>query len=764
MLFVQKYVTIFMENYFKGIKKMNFLAFLTKYRSKITLYTILLIMVTLSVFNYTRKYHKSINQSLNADEISLCACVTSQPVYEDGKYKFTGDIISAEKDELLTLSANFYLEGKKGIKFYPNDLIRLTGELEFADSGTNDGSFDQKMYYMSENIHANVYSSSEFEIIRDKNSGIIKTVGKLRNSFMYSCDEYFSARYSGLIKALVSGETAFIEKADSDVLKKSGIYHIIAISGMHLNIFIIFASFIVNRMRLKGLVKALVLAFVSIMISLFVLLFTQFGLSIVRAFVMLVISLGGGIFRRRYRPKTALFLSTVIILFFIPQSFYNVGYQLSVLSTFAVLISVDIIGAMYKNNKIRSISQAAWFGSILISALCFVTNMPVMIKSFGFISVYAWFANLLVLPVATPCLVLGVLFAVVSVAGFDLLARIIAFPLKLSMQFMISSAETSVALPYSVVKIFPMYVPQLCMVTAFVCTLVYFLCKRRARLILPAALILTIGIGAIRNYRTLFPPDAKIVFADVGQGDCSFIRLPGGEAVMVDFGSNYMTEYLADEIEKTLVKNNIGHLDAVFITHPHTDHMAGITELAERKLAEKIYIPKYYDEDESSIKNLEELARAAKLSNTEIFKIEENNTISISDAVFTILHPNGDTNGDDNDMSAVIKFSYGEIDVLFTGDLSEKGCANILDKDIECEILKIPHHGAKNKLTSELVERTNADYAIISCGRNNIYRHPHKDTMAALEEKDIEILRTDTDGAVSIEFDKNKINSVKKAL
>lgn len=765
MLFVQKYVTILSENYFKGIKKMKILQFWTKYRTKILLYPILLILVSLSVFNYTNKYNKMSRSYINTENASLTVKAVSQPIYEDGKYKFSSVITEADNPSLKDLRVNVYAEGKKGINFYPGDRISLEGEIETAGIASNDGGFNKAMYFMSENVHASIYSSSEFSVEKSKSSYVERLIGKFRGKFMESCDRYFPERYAGLIKALVSGETAFIQKADSDVLKESGIYHIIAISGMHLNIFIIFVAFIVNRLRLKRLLKSVVLAVGSIFISLFVLLFTEFGLSIVRAFVMLVISLGSGIFFRRYRPKTALFLSTVIILILIPRSYYSVGYQLSVLSTYAVLLSIDVIAIMHRKRQIRTISQTAWVGSLVISALCFVTNMPVMISSFGFISMYAWFANLLVLPVATPCLVLGVLFAVVSVAGISPLATIIAYPLQLCMQFMIKSAKVSVSMPYSVVNIYPMYIPYIVMLSAFICIAGYLIFKRRARLIVVAGLILTMGMSTLYNYRMLYPPDAKIVFADVGQGDCSFIRLPGGEAVMVDFGSTYMNPYLADEIERTLVKNNIARLDTVFLTHFHTDHISGIISLAKEGLIEKIYMPRYYDKtDETNIKNIEKLTRIAKKEDTDIYYAECGTEINISGAKFTILHPSESLGNEDNDMSAVIKFSYGEVDVLFTGDLSARGCEYILEKDIECEILKIPHHGSKNARTKELAQKTGAEYAVISCGRNNIYGHPHKDTMKALRSCGVEILRTDTDGAISIEFDKNGIKTVKNAL
>ncbi len=744
---------------------MKILQFWTKYQSKIILYSILMIIVSLSVFNYTAKYHRLTDSAIDDTKTKLSAEIISQPVYEDGKYKFVALIMTSDNPDIIGLHANFYAEEKKGIKLYPGDSIRLSGEVERADVVTNDGGFNQRMYFMSENIHANVYSSSPFMVISNQKSGIEKSVGKLKNKFMDGCDKYFSPRYAGLIKALVSGETTFIEKTDSDVLKESGIYHIIAISGMHLNIFIIFVAFIVNRIKIKKMKKAIVLALGSIAISLFVLLFTEFGLSIVRAFVMLVISLGSGLFMRRYRPKTALFLSTVIILILIPRSYYNVGYQLSVLSTYAVLLSLDILKIMKRKNKLGSLYAAAWVGTILISALCFVTNMPVMIRSFGFISVYAWFANLLVLPVATPCLILGVLFAVAVILGFSPIAELISYPLKLSMQFMIEAAKVSVSMPHSVANIYPMYIPYLWMLMIFICVSAYLIYKRRSRLILTAAFILSLGISNLHSYHIHFPPDARIVFADVGQGDCSFIRLPGGEAFMIDFGSNYMTPYLSDEIETSLVKNNISKLDAVFITHFHTDHVSGIITLAKNELIEKIYIPKYYDKnDTNGMKNLQRLTDACSKSDTDICCLDEETEISMAGAEFNLIYPTKHANLNDNDMSAVIKFSYGETDILFTGDLSEEGCEAVLDKDIECDILKIPHHGAKNKLMGEIMNKTKAEFAIISCGRNNIYGHPHKDTMKSIRNRGAEILRTDTDGAVKIEFDKKGIKNIKTAL
>jgi len=115
-----------------------------------------------------------------------------------------------------------------------------------------------------------------------------------------------------------------------------------------------------------------------------------------------------------------------------------------------------------------------------------------------------------------------------------------------------------------------------------------------------------------------------------------------------------------------------------------------------------------------------------------------------------------------NDMSAVIKFCYGNVSFLFTGDISDD-CINLIcDKNMDCDVLKVPHHGGKTNYIDTLIYNTTPKYSVISCAQNNIYGHPHKDTIKALENAGSYIYRTDKTGAVTFVFDKNKIKSVDK--
>ena len=105
---------------------------------------------------------------------------------------------------------------------------------------------------------------------------------------------------------------------------------------------------------------------------------------------------------------------------------------------------------------------------------------------------------------------------------------------------------------------------------------------------------------------------------------------------------------------------------------------------------------------------------------------------------------------DDNNMSAVIKFTYGNTSALFTGDIEKDVTGVLCSEFADCDILKVPHHGGKSNLTDSLIKAATPDYALIGCGKNNIYKHPHTDTIKALENCGAEVYRTDTDGSVTI--------------
>lgn len=740
---------------------MTNLGFLSKYHTRIIALTIFLLAVIFSVNNYSKNYSLTIKKISSVKSVEKAeAKITSFPKYKEGQVGFEGKITGGEQKELLGINVKVYYKSEDLPLLQPGDTVVVSGNWQSPSPRTNIGGFDGLSFCKSENNHGNIYAKTLSIKTKSKDS-LMTHLFKLRETFMQKADKNFDSRYAGVVKALVTGDKSSIDENDSEALKKSGVYHIVAISGMHLNIFIMIFSKFIASLKIKRFKKAILAAFICSFVGMFVLLFTGFGLSVVRAFVMLVISLASAVFARKYSSKNSLLLSAVIILVFIPSSFFNVGFKLSVLSTYGVLLSIDIIKKLKESEKLKKLASVSFVSVFTTSTLCTLLTLPVTINSFGYVSLYSSVANLIILPLMAPALAGCVIFGIPALLGFNTLSKIISYPVSLLIYFILKSANLVSSLPYSTINMYPMYTYTAIVTLVVVLICAYLVFKKRIKPALLLAVILCIaqtGNFLYNNKRN----DARVVFADVGQGDCSIVALPKNKGIMFDFGSNSDIYYSLNDIKSTLINLNISKLSAVFVSHFHKDHISGITELVEEGLVKKVFVPLYYDtDDEESIFNRRQLLAVCQKTGTPMIKIDSGDKIALDDALLTVILPTKDMKLEANDMSAVIKMSYGEIDFLFTGDISKQGIKELYNEDIDCDVLKTPHHGSKNSADKIFMEKADPEYAVISCSENNTYGHPHKQTTDLLKENNVKIYRTDKMGAVIFDIDKTKIKSVK---
>ena len=151
-----------------------------------------------------------------------------------------------------------------------------------------------------------------------------------------------------------------------------------------------------------------------------------------------------------------------------------------------------------------------------------------------------------------------------------------------------------------------------------------------------------------------------------------------------------------------------------------------------------------------------ELEEAAKIYNTKIYYVSENTQIVFNDGLtLDIYVPSMAVNTEnENDTSLSVKARYGEFSALYTGDLSRKGEIFLaMNNDVDADLLKVSHHGSRYSSGTEFIDAVSPVSSVISCGENNMYSHPHKETLERLS--DTEVLRTDLLGDIKIRVKKN---------
>ena len=234
--------------------------------------------------------------------------------------------------------------------------------------------------------------------------------------------------------------------------------------------------------------------------------------------------------------------------------------------------------------------------------------------------------------------------------------------------------------------------------------------------------------------------DLKVHFLDVGQGDSIFIELPTNETILIDAS----IKDASDKIINYLKEEKVSKIDYVFATHPHSDHIGGMSAVIKAFDIGQIYMPKAV----TTTKTYENLLLTIKDKNLKIKTAKAGNTIiDTDDLKLVVLAPNQDSYESLNNYSIVLKLTYKEKSFLFTGDaetLSEKEITG----DVEADVLKVGHHGSRTSTSQAFLNKVNPSYAVISVGLNNDYKHPHQEVIDRLEKKNIKIYRTDQNGDI----------------
>lgn len=241
-----------------------------------------------------------------------------------------------------------------------------------------------------------------------------------------------------------------------------------------------------------------------------------------------------------------------------------------------------------------------------------------------------------------------------------------------------------------------------------------------------------------------------VSYIDVGQGDATLIR-KGAFSMLIDAGKNEKGTTVVEYLKKA----GIAKLTVLVGTHPDSDHIGGMDDVLEQIPVETVYLPaaeketKTYHEVEEALAAADKEARMPEIGKEYLY---DNNVL------VRFLGPQRDYKGA-NDNSLVVQLAYGRNRFLFMGDAEEQAEKDILNKnyDLECDVLKVGHHGSYTATSNDFLQVSNPTYAVISCGEGNSYGHPHAEVLAKLEDEDVQIYRTDTMGTVTAVSDGKQV-------
>lgn len=239
--------------------------------------------------------------------------------------------------------------------------------------------------------------------------------------------------------------------------------------------------------------------------------------------------------------------------------------------------------------------------------------------------------------------------------------------------------------------------------------------------------------------------DITVHFLDIGQGDSIFVELPNGECMLIDAGVANKGEF----IESYISESGYDKIDYLVATHPHADHIGSMAYIVKNMDIGQVYMPNV----STTTKTYEKLLEAIQQKGLKIKSAKAGmNIIRDSDLSVDILAPVKIDEDELNNCSIIIKITYGYDSYLFIGD-AEKEELDTVSTDMSADVLKVGHHGSRTSTTEKFLEQVNPKYAVISCGADNDYGHPHKETIDLLEMLDVEYYRTDIQGTITITSD-----------
>jgi competence protein ComEC len=286
--------------------------------------------------------------------------------------------------------------------------------------------------------------------------------------------------------------------------------------------------------------------------------------------------------------------------------------------------------------------------------------------------------------------------------------------------------------------------------------------KRRYLTIAAASICLAILIN-------IMPGTAlKIYYLDVGQGDSSVIRTPDHKTIVVDGGGSGEWEKDIYDIGKKITVPALQHLgiwqiDMIIVSHIHDDHLGGVISILDSYKVKQIMLPisDKYGEGEFASTNFEKLKTICKDKKIPILYLKSDSRIMVGKNVeLKVLAPEEPfiqfTDSDVNNNSMVFKLTFKEFDALFTGDIQQEEEVRLLEKDIQCDVLKAAHHGSPYSSIENFIELADPEVSIISVGRNN-YGHPSKQIIERLMKYGSRVYRTDLSGAVMVSTNGSRI-------
>lgn len=676
-----------------------------------------------------------------------------------------------------------------------DSVVALQGKFYAFSSATNPGEFDYARYYHSMGYAGRVKQVQLIETSGQR-PGLREGLYRLRCFWEGRLYRIFPEKEASVMAAVLLGDKAGVDADLKALYQKNGIIHILSISGLHITLIGVGLYKILRR---AGVPVWCAAAAGGIFLILYGVM-TGLGVSACRAIGMYLLRMLAHLLGRTYDMLTAIGVTAVCMVCLHPAWLEHMGFLLSYGSVLGVGILLPSLAEpgeeplkaeRYIEGKWRRrmvhLFGGLWRGlrqSLLAGLSITLTTLPIQLWFAYEIPVYSILLNVLVLPFMSVVMAAGLFAMLIPGMGFvgTVDVVILAGYEKLCGWFgglphpMWNPGRPEVS---QLVLYYLLWAAAVCCAGLGRCRGKKF--ERLARLVrsVPFARLLQFVLlgAAVLVLGASGRCGDRVTFLDVGQGDCICVQLSSGEVYLFDCGSSSRSRVGERVLIPFLKYYGIGKIDAVFVSHGDQDHINGIVELLKLSTQEHIEVGGLvlpgidrglWDQE------FGELMAAAKQTDGQreipvtVIRAGESWTGGQKgEDYFLCLHPSAEGDGaGGNEGSACyyIELQEGErrVSLLLTGDVEGAGEQELLhelqNRGIgDVTLLKAAHHGSRNSTNEELLEQISPDLAVISCGRNNRYGHPHPELLQRLRECNAQVLQTPQSGAVTLDLQSDAV-------
>ena len=625
------------------------------------------------------------------------------------------------------------------------DSLTLSASLSDSQSNRNFFRNPFENYLLYSRIHASGYVKSSRLIERTRRSEWYwRWTGFWRNRIRdqiekkYGTDGILNER-GVFLEATVLGDRGKLEISQREDLIRSGVFHLIAISGANIGMVALLSLGLLKIFRVPPRRRYALTAFILILF----LVISGFDISAQRAVWMALLIFAARILYLEIEIFNIVSFSGILILMHNPAQFLAPGFML----TYALTASIILGRRLFLPWLRRIPSNLAEFLSASISTS--VLSLPLSLFYFHRYSFAAFFAGLALIPLTTLITAAGVLLIPISL-----------FSQPLS-QAILGLSDPLLAIFFAVTRLFSRHIdmnifrpspsPLLVLIVLFS---FFILVQERLRLWIriPLGLLFVLLLLALALPPAPYRPERlEAYFLDVGQGDCQIVVFPGGDALMIDGGGSSFSDF---EVGKTIVLPFL--LDKrirvkwMALSHFHPDHARGLIELIGILNPKELWISSAASEDPFSAWLYDGRAHHWRLRKT-----ARGFSRTIAGCRVRILYPPRFIDGlfTANNHSQVIGISDEIHSFLFTGDIENDAEADLvrsLRSSLSADVLKIAHHGSRSSSTLPFLRAVTPRLAVLSFGRRNRFGFPHPEVIRRLQGERIRWLSTARHGGIRI--------------